>query len=196
MAEAPMRKASSTEAVTAWGPTDGNARRAPAGRRFEHLASVQLSKWGSWPKVDEAFRPIDVEVSSWQLDRIIEDMHRRVGSDTGVVGLCLTEQTGTPGFGLFLMAAEKQGLHWDFVTVMVLRGQGAGGAPRTFQFRGPFMDFTEEESTFPTMFVSYRDGGHSPQLSYLKSLSTKDATLYSLPSGLAGQVVTLHTDTP
>lgn len=181
----------STETVTAWGPTSGNDRRAPSGRRFEHLASVQLSKWGSWPKVDEAFRPIDVEVGSWQLDAIVRDMRQRVGGDTGVVGLCLTEQSGTPGFGLFLMAAEQQGFHWDFVTVMVLRGKGAGGAPRTFQFRGPFMDFTEEESTFPTMFVSYRENGHSPQRSYLETLSTSDASMYKLPNGLAGQVVTL-----
>jgi len=180
-----------TEAVTAWGPTSGNARRAPPGRRFEHLASTQLSQWGTWPRVEEAFRPIDVNIAKWQLDVILADMHTRIGSDTGTVGLCLTEQNGTPGFGLFLMAAEQQGLHWEFATVRVLRGQGDDGQLRTFQFRGPFSNLDDEETPFPTLFVSYRQGGYSPPLAYLMSLPATDATTYKLPSGLEGQVVTL-----
>ncbi|HCH63831.1 MAG TPA: hypothetical protein DFR83_13580 [Deltaproteobacteria bacterium] len=179
------------DSTTLWGPTASGDRFAPSGRQFEHTASVQLAQWGRWPRVEEAFRPIHVPVDQWNLSAVVQEMHRRAGPDAEVVGLCLTERAGTPGFGLFLMEAEKLGYHWDFASVMVLRGAGASGKPRTFQFRGPFMAGEDDTSAFDVLFVSYQTSGHSPQRNYLESLSVTDAESFRMPGGLGGQVVTL-----
>ena len=178
-------------ATTLWGPTHSGDRNAPSSRQFEHTASVQLAKWGAWPRVEESFRPIHVPVDQWNLSAVVHEMHRRAGPDAELVGLCLTERSGTPGFGLFLMEAEKLGYHWDFASVMVLRGAGSGGKPNTFQFRGPFMAGEDDTSSFDVLFVSYQSSGHSPQRSYLESLAVTDARSFQMPGGLTGQVVTL-----
>jgi len=182
--------------VTAFEAVAAERRRAPLNRDFEHIASAQLSAWGAWPKVEEPFRPITTETRAWQLDEILTAMHERYGAREGRVGLCLTEQSGTPGFGLFLMAAEQLGLHWDLVTVMVLRGQEADGSPRTFQFVGPFKQGDDEKVSLDVMFVSYRRGGQSPQRSYLESLETSNPAVFSLPGGMEGQVVEVSPSAP
>lgn len=175
--------------VTAFSHVDASRRRAPSGRDFEHLASIQLASWGAWPKVEEPFRPFTADLNGWDLDGILNAMAAQHGRSDGQVGLCLTEQHGTPGFGVFLMKAEQMDLHWDLVTIMVLRGQQGNGAPRTFQFIGPFKRGEDEQYAFDTLFVSYQRGGNSPQRSYLQSIQTDNATVFELPNGMEGQVV-------
>lgn len=175
--------------VDAFSAVAAEQRRAPTNRDFDHRASEQLARWGAWPKVEEPFRPITTELAAWKLDEILLAMHERYGQREGQVGLCLTEQSGTPGFGMFLMAAERLDLHWDFVTTMVLPGQGAGGQLRTFQFVGPFKQGDDEQVWVDVLFVSHRRGGQSPQRAYLESLQTTDTQSFALPGGLEGQVV-------
>jgi hypothetical protein len=175
--------------VTAFSVVDSSRRYAPTGRDFEHLASKQLRTWGAWPRVEEPFRPFTTALDQWRVDEVLEAMHARKGTRDGMVGLCLTEVHGTPGFGVFLMAAERMGLHWDLVTVMVLRGQEADGTPRTFQFVGPFKQGEDEHVELDVMYFSYRSGGGNPQLRYLQTLETRNTETFSLPGGMEGAVV-------
>jgi hypothetical protein len=177
------------EDVRAWGEVPAAERRAPSGRGFEHSAEVQLRTWGAWPRVEDPYRPFTIHLDGWALEEVIAELARRQPDPEGLVGLCLTERTGTPGFGVYLMEAERQGLHWNFVTVMVLNGSGPDGGPRTFQFYGPFQQGDDVVVQPPVMFVSYNN--NNPQKRYLDSLGGLGPRRFEL-SGLTGVVVELR----
>jgi hypothetical protein len=90
---------------------------APANR---DLRLESLSAWGAWPWPAESFRPTNLAVEVFEVDRVIAQMAALAPPNTTTVGLSLPQSPGFPLASAYMWRAERAGHSWTWASVSTL----------------------------------------------------------------------------
>jgi hypothetical protein len=85
--------------------------------------------WGTWPWPAEAFRPTNLPLDAYAVDRVVAELAREVGDGPVTVGIALPRHPGPPPASAYMWRAEQQGHSWTWATVTA---SGPGGRPAIF----------------------------------------------------------------
>jgi len=161
---------------------NGAPTSAPPHRRLDYLARDKLAAWGRYPLPEERYRPISQDFSGWDLSAALRHVAANVPPSAPRVGLLVQDELWSPSFGVWLMAAERQGHHlWDFVTVKLLPAPSNPAGVRDFYLIGPF-----SRGQPPDFSVLIAVHGHDPSPLIRGYLSSRSfSRVYSRGHGVS-----------
>ncbi|GDX82802.1 hypothetical protein LBMAG42_46130 [Deltaproteobacteria bacterium] len=149
---------------------------------YDHpLASAGAIAWPFPP----AYRPSDLDPSSWRLPEVVAALREAQGRTDGTIGILSGRgPTAGPNFATVLIAGARAGVSYDYATINT---QFSPGAPEVFV--GPLFDGVWPPSTF-TILVAFRSANGDTGVDHWLGAHTL-STLARIP-GPAGGSSTIY----
>lgn len=139
---------------------------------------------GDWPWVHEAYRPVSLDPTRWELDRGIAAVREAHGSDDGTVAFLLDERDGAPTFGVVLSRVAAAGHRWHVATAVVMAQRGQ---PEAAVFVGPFADEGWPSRDFHALLAIVDPTDHRRE-AWLRHTGMRVVDVWDLPYGREGRV--------
>jgi hypothetical protein len=149
--------------------------------RVLQFDSTSLYRWGAWPGIPEAFRPISYDLESWRVTEVVNAMARITDVGDVVTFVSAPGNFGAPESSVYLLASEEIGLGLHFQTVHL--AQGARGL-MVQSYLAPFV-----VQGAPASRVVYAvTNGNDLVETWLGSSEARLVASFPLPDGTEGRL--------